>query len=239
MSQWLSRIRTARRATVAAFVLLALLAVLAVQQDWVTGDTAAMTIAAASLIAALFAWDTTGRAADIADQSHRTAEAVAKIERDRWHAEQTPEFEIDARVLSPHVMRGVISVGLQGPGWLHHVDRVIVRIDDDFIRQPPPPGTASPEEVAAQIWGPLRFTADSPGVNGSGRATLPFSLTVGQPQRFNVEMTSMPRWWHGTPADWVDRHLGDPVRLVIECRVGEYDYYFHRVVPVHWPPQSP
>lgn len=218
MSQWLLRIRTARRATAAVFTALVVAAVAAVWRGLVSGDTASVIVAAISLITGLFAWDTTGRAADIAEESHRTADTVAQIERDRWHADLTPQFNVSIRKVAPGSDLALLRIELVGPPALHRLDGVTIAVRNDAVdrtpRTPPPP---TAEEVAAQIWGPFRFEPGVDLVMEPGRETPVFPLEIGYSRPFAMRMTRWPYWYE--QAMWAAMYGAAPVRLWVVCEL--------------------
>ncbi|MFI0829641.1 hypothetical protein ACH4Q7_35155 [Streptomyces roseolus] len=57
------------------------------RSDWLAAEEANVLVAGGALMAALASWAATSRASD-------TAEALAAIERERWHRELTPELDV-------------------------------------------------------------------------------------------------------------------------------------------------
>jgi hypothetical protein len=77
---------------------------------------------------------------------------MTAIERHRWHADLTPQFELTCRVTSSE--RAELRVALLGPAGLDRLDRATVHIRDDIPgRAPAMPGEPTAEEIARQIWG--------------------------------------------------------------------------------------
>ncbi|MFF4791809.1 hypothetical protein ACFY2M_19070 [Streptomyces sp. NPDC001276] len=166
-----------------------------------------------------------------ARKSARTAESVARIERDRRHEERRPRFELSLG--GPYREHSTLNVHLAGPDELGEVEIVSIRVDDDDKdRSDLSPGAATREEIDSHVWGPFRFT---PRVNDSdeiGRALGPFTLRVGRGRPFQMERTRPGRWMTGKTMDqWQEEYLGHPVRLVITCRVGDEEWVLARPLP--------
>ena len=123
-------------------------------------------VGAVAAIAAVGAWWA-------ARSSSQASAAMTAIERRRWHADLTPQFELACRVTSGE--RATLRVALVGPAALDRIDRVTVRIRDDIPgRAPVTPGGPTAEEIARQVWGPYRFV---PGVDGADQ-DRPLGRTV-------------------------------------------------------------
>jgi hypothetical protein len=116
------------------------------------------------------------RSATAAEQSAVSAErsAVASEERaalegQRRHTELTPRFRITVAGANPGVDDLSMSVFLTGPIELGRLDGLTVRIRDDYPERAQGSqiaGGPSPEQAAAQIWGPYSFVRGS-GPRGS------------------------------------------------------------------------
>ncbi|MER7574918.1 hypothetical protein [Streptomyces sp. NPDC126514] len=206
---------------------------LAVATSRVTADHAGVIAAAASLIAAAASWAATSRASD-------TAAALAAIEHDRWHAEMTPDLEVSVSYPSWGAQRALFRIVLVGPPTLRELESVVVTIRDDEIERrpvvPPPP---SAEDIANQIWGPMRFIAGIDGVEGSGRTTPSFRLVPGTAKRFDMDRT-VPPSWDASSDPWgfwnLVHGIDKPVRLWIECRASGFrPWYLHREVSISTP----
>ncbi|MFF1628928.1 hypothetical protein [Streptomyces sp. NPDC058272] len=168
----------------------------------------------ASVIAgstAVFSAVATGGAWLAARRANATADAVARIERDRWHADLLPQF----------------SVRLVGPLPLCHLDEIRVEIaqSDDMDYTPRLAGGPTEEQVAAQVWGPLRFVPGSDGADRTGHTVVPFALAVGRGRPFALERTRSPFWWEDDDREerWRDKWLNLPMRLVLSCRREGFD----------------
>ncbi|TXS19588.1 hypothetical protein EAO71_33795 [Streptomyces sp. ms191] len=195
---------------------------------WLDGDQLGVIAAVASVIAAVAAWKATSRASD-------TAEAMAAIERNRWHAELTPQLEVTVHRPSPG-RRATFKIRLIGPVGLELLDAVTIRIKDDGVDRTPltaPPPTA--EDVAAQIWGPLCFTPGIDDVAAPGRSTPLFRLEKGDFKVLDMTNTQAPFWWDDNDAQerWRGEVKEQPVRLRIECRLkGHKPWFVHRELQI-------
>ncbi|WP_432124074.1 hypothetical protein [Streptomyces sp. C10-9-1] len=177
------------------------------------GDIALSSIAAVSAVAAIGAWLAAHRSA-------RSARSIANIERDRRHAELTPQFDISMKRAEGD--RATLSVRLVGPLPLRHLDEisVIVVPSDDLSRTSSLPGSRPQAEIDAQVWGPFRFTHGADSADEGGTTVKPFSLEVGKGRPFSIERTRPPRWQEGADRDrrWRDQWRNKPMRLVLTCR---------------------
>lgn len=176
-------------------------------------EVASFSAAALSAVAAAGAWMAARR-------SNATADAVAAIERDRWHADLTPEFEITLGRSEGD--RRTLDVQLVGPLPLRRLDSVAISIgsSDDAERTDRLPGGPSQEEIDAQVWGPYRFTHGADGADTNGHTVQPVPMEVGRGRPFSVERTRPPYWQEGNDREerWRDQWLGKPIKLVLTCR---------------------
>lgn len=181
------------------------------------GATASFSTAALSVVAAFGAWRAAHRSA-------ATADTVARIEQDRWHADLLPQFDI--RIERIEGDRGTLSVHLAGPVPLCGLDEIRIEIvpSDDMSRLATLPDGPTQEQLDAQVWGPIRFTHGADGADVDGRTVAPFQLDVGKGRPFSIERTRPPRWQQGNDrADrWRDQWLNKPMRLVITCHKEGY-----------------
>lgn len=177
------------------------------------GDIATFSTAALSAVAAAGAWLTAHRSA-------KTADTVARIEQDRWHAELLPQFDIS--IERGEGDRATLSVRLAGPLPLCHLDEIRIQVvqSDDMSRVATLPAEPTQEQLDAQVWGPLRFTHGADGADLDGKTVAPFSLEVGTGRPFSIERTRPPHWQQGDDRDarWRDQWLNLPMRLVLTCR---------------------
>jgi len=180
----------------------------------------------ASVIAgttAVFSAVATGGAWLAARRANSTAEAVARIERDRWHADLTPQFRV---TLEPK--RGGdaadLIVHLAGPFPLHRLDEIRVEVTQSNDRDYDTPAAGrhgvDPEQWAVQLWGPYKFLRRANGADSAGKTARPFALAVGKGRTFALTRTDPPPWWRGNDSEarWRARWIGKPVRLVFTCR---------------------
>ena len=176
------------------------------------------TTAVFSAIAAVGSWRAAHRA-------NSTADAVGRIERDRWHAEQLPQFRVTIKRQEGD--RATLRVHLAGPLPLCHLDEIRVEVvqSDDMDYSPRLAGSATQEQVDAQVWGPLRFVPGSDGADRNGQTVAPFALAVGKGRPFALERTRSPLWWDGNDREerWRDKWLNKPLRLVLTCRREGYE----------------
>ncbi|HEY9372596.1 hypothetical protein [Streptomyces sp.] len=211
-----------RRAWVGSAALVALAALGAAKKmDWLNGDQLGVIAAVASVFAAAASWAATSRAAD-------TADAVAAIERDRWHVELTPILEVEVHRLGT-TERASLTLKLVGPPGLEQLDAVTVLVrDDDVDRTPRTAAPPTAEDVAAHIWGPLRFTPGIDDVAEPGRVTPVFPLAPATVKKFDMTNTHAPFWHTDDDAErrWRIEVRDQPVRLKIECRLEGHKPWF-------------
>ena len=195
----------------------------------ITGTVAA----GLSAVAALGSWKaahranrTSAQAQATGERAFQTADAVARIEKERWHADLLPQFNIaiEGRFEGD---RATLSVRLVGPLPLHHLDEVQMKVvaSDDMSRTVTLAGSPSQDDVDAQVWGPLRFV---PGVNdadANGRTVPSFPLQVGAGRPFALERTRPPLWQEGNDRQerWRNQWLNKPMRLILTCRREGFD----------------
>ncbi|MGH3938470.1 MAG: hypothetical protein ACRDTG_07500 [Pseudonocardiaceae bacterium] len=126
-----------------------------------------------------------------------------------------------------------------GPDGLDRLDSVEITIRNDrrLVLSPIANGP-SPEDLAAVIWGPLRFV---PGVNGAdrlGRAVPVFPMDRQETVPRAMEDSIPPRW-NSDPSAWRRDHAGHPLRLTITCtREGYQPWTVTRDVPVELEPDN-
>lgn len=117
-----------------------------------------------SALAAIGSWNaarrankTSAQAQATGERAYETANAVARIERDRRREERRPQFDLTLEPRSPQ--HSMLNVHLAGPDELGEVESVSIRVDDDDKdRTHLTPGGATREDIDNQIWGP----SDSP-----------------------------------------------------------------------------
>lgn len=184
------------------------------------GDVATFSTAALSAAAAAGAWRAAHRSAS-------TADTVARIEQDRWHADLLPQFDITIERGGGD--RATLSVRLAGPLHLRHLDtiRIAIAQSDDMAYIARTPGPPTQDELDAQVWGPFQFAHGADGADVNGKTVDPFALEVGRGRPFSMERTRPPSWQQGNDRDarWRDQWLNKRVRLVLTCsREGFKDW---------------
>lgn len=196
------------------------------------GDIATFTTAGLSTVATAGAWMAARRSAN-------TAETLARIDQDRWHAELVPQFQVSVERAEGD--RATLSVRLIGPVHLGRLDEIQIEVaqSDDMARVATLPGEPTQEQLDGQVWGPLRFAHGADGADPNGKTVAPFNLEVGKGKPFSVERTRPPHWQQGDDraARWREQWLNAPMRLVLTCRRDEMKPW---VVPCEVEvPQSP
>jgi len=164
---------------------------------------------AISAIAAIGSW----RAARRADQAATT---LANIERDRRHTELTPDFNVTCyrRAVGD---RAELRLTFTGPPGLDRLDGAEVTIRDDRSnRTPTTAADPSAEELAAAIWGPLRFCPHVNDADKLGRSVPAVPLAKQEIIRLALEPSLAPRWVNDH-AHWRQQYADDPLRLTITC----------------------
>ncbi|MGA4800507.1 hypothetical protein [Streptomyces lavendulocolor] len=210
-------------------------------------DRAGVIAAFLSVLAAAAAWEATGRASDTAEEARRTAEIVARIERDRWLAELTPQFEFTLTREGDRAAK--LLVHLAGPDALGHLDAVTVRIgDDDYGHTPTQqrlgyinPDGPTPGELAAHVWGPFRLRPRMDQADEHGRELSFTDLSVGRGKPLVLDRTMPGTWMEGKTYDsWQREYEGHPLRLLFTCRRGEETWQIARTVDnPDWRPADP
>jgi hypothetical protein len=200
-------------------------------------ETINVVIATFSAAAAGGSWKAARRANDAAKRSNDTAEAVARIERERWHADLTPQFDITLTETGSGDAR--LNVHLDGPDHLRHLDAVTITVGDDdndhTLYQPRVGLTQA--DYDAQIFGPYRFLPTSDGADQDGRAVAPTPLTVGRGRPFSMERTEPGHWMAMDMTAWQRQNADKPIRLTLTCRRGDEEWVIARRIDN--PPWTP
>jgi hypothetical protein len=154
---------------------------------------AALVVSIVSAVGALVSVWYARRSDRSAAKSAVAAAITAALDLQRRHTELTPRFQVTGQSADPgsDVLR--LGIFLSGPPELERLDALNVTIRDD---QPwrgqasPLAGGPTPEQVAAQIWGPYRFrpgtgpSADlmsgTPGADPTGRTTPTGGMPIGE-----------------------------------------------------------
>lgn len=203
---------------------------------WSDGTSAITAVFAA--VTAGFALKAAYKNNDIGESANSTAEALARIERERWHTERTPQFDITWT--EEQGDRAKLLIYLSGPDQLGQLDEIRVRVGDDDMLHEAREGDpeVSQEDYDNFVWGPYRFPHGSDGADVHGRTVAPFQLSVGRGRPLVMERTRPGHWMRGTtPEQWQRRYSGYPVRLILTCRRGDEEWVLAR--PVDQPPGRP
>ncbi|MFF2475062.1 hypothetical protein [Streptomyces sp. NPDC058066] len=180
-------------------------------------------------ITAVFSAAAAGGSWQAARRANRTADAVARIERERWHADLTPQFDLDLTETGNG--QALLTVHLSGPDALRRLDEVAIAIgNDDMDRAVPhPTGDYTQENVDAFVWGPFRFTPGPNGTDSHGRGPEPFPLDVGTGKPRAMQRTRPAPWMGGkTQGTWQGEYAGKPIRLILTCRRGDDEWVISR-----------
>lgn len=187
-------------------------------------------LAILGVIAAGFSAWAAIKSATAAKAANRASDQMVVIEAARRHQELTPEIAVRIEPWGGGNRTTFrLFVGLAGPVTLRQVATLAVQIRDDrpgratesmsFAGQ-----TATPEQIVAQIWGPLRLTPrllEGGGqVDQYGRSILiPQGLEVGESRQLQLDVVQPPPWT-GADGDraleWWRSTVGTTVRLSIE-----------------------
>jgi hypothetical protein len=167
--------------------------------------------ATASAVAAIAAWFA-------AHRSNATAEAVAQIERNRWHTELTPEFEVTATQLGPGTNKASLRILLKKPPGLPGLTKAILRIrDDGYVHMPL--GFVTQETIDATVYGPYRFEPGIDDASADGRTVTSRPIGLGDWDKFALERT-LPG--HVDRELWLRTYNNAPIRLSLECHAAGY-----------------
>jgi hypothetical protein len=206
---------------------------------------AALIVAIISGLIALASVGYTRIAALANKRSAAADETTAALDRDRRHTDLTPRLRVHCAPANPGSENDKLTVELLGPPELGGLDELVVTIRDDHPwrgQATPLAGGPTPEQVAAHIWGPKRFTPGTgpgadpargvPGADATGRTTPTAGLPVGESLPFFLEPTRPPGWATGRTSEGWWRDRGTVLRLIFLCRkngaepwtlVGEVD----------------
>lgn len=200
--------------------------------------------AVAAAVAAFAAFSAARKAAD-------SSRELAQIERDRWHAELTPEFEISVQPALGLSLS--LRVVLVGPAFLDHLDEVVISIRDDQhrvealeeVREP-----TTKEQSEDRVFGPEHFIRHVPQSRACptgklvGRTGDPFRALLGDEQQLTLAPTSAPSWWSNLSRDrWDKVYRRRPIKLTLRCTLAGHspwivqheipweEFVDHRVAP--------
>jgi len=156
------------------------------------------------------------RSAVASERSAVAAEEAVALEASRRHAELTPRFRVTADCAVPAIEGLTLTVFLAGPPELGRLDALTVSVRDDEPwrgKRGPLAGGPSPEQVAAQVWGPYEFAEEA---DPTGHAASPEGLPVGESLRFSMQATWPPRWSGQRMSSWRSQ-VGTVLRLQLDC----------------------
>ena len=181
-------------------------------------------------VASVFSAAAAGGALLAAGRANQTAEAVARIERERRHEELTPQFDIDFRELTNH---------WSGP------------LLPQRSRRPRPP-RRSHDHHRRRRHGPHRAQSWPRAHAGHGRRPRVGAVPLHPPQRpgrrqraqggavplpgrpgrpLSMERTRPGHWTEGqTQALWQQGYADQPIRLRMVCRRGDEEWVIARRV---------
>lgn len=179
--------------------------------------------AGASAVAAGAALFAAWRANSAAEHANDTADAVARIERDRWHTELTPQFEITATELGPGVNRAALRMTLTGPAGLTRLDAVTITIRDDGYTHLPCAGVTQ-EMLDATIFWPYQFEPGVDGADRGGRSVTTNPTQIGDWVKHSLSGTPVPAW--SNLEYWREQYRDEPVRLRLECQVAGFKPWY-------------
>lgn len=152
-----------------------------------------------------------------AERANATADTVAQIERERWHHEMTPRFDVTITRLGPGTDQASLMLTFEGPPALEHLDAVEVSIrDDGYTHGAGLAGEPSAQEIADTVWGPYRFKPAIDGASPNGREVPAAAMELGERRKLVLERSFAPAW--ADTASWRERYDRDPVRLWVRCR---------------------
>lgn len=166
--------------------------------------------------------------------SNRAASSLTNIERDRWHAELSPVFDVrcERKAKSDAVD---LWLTLVGPVGLVGLDSVSLSIRDDRSdRAPVTAASPSAEEIAGTIWGPLRFRPGVDKADQLGRSVPGIAMAKLAPRRLALEPSLVPLWADGQ--HWRRQYENDPLRLQLICHKDGFKRW---VVPTDVPIEVP
>ncbi|MEV4341679.1 hypothetical protein [Streptomyces sp. NPDC049590] len=179
--------------------------------------------AGASAVAAGAALFAAKRANTAAERANDTADAVARIERDRWHTELTPQFEITATRLGPGTNRVALLMTLTGPAGLPQLDAVTITIRDDGYTHLPGVGVTQ-EMLDATIFGPYQFEPGIDDADPDGRRVTTNPMQIGDWVKHSLSVTPVPAW--SNLEYWREQYRNEPIRLRLECKAAGFKPWY-------------
>ena len=181
--------------------------------DWTNLTGAVATVIAAG--AAVASW----RAAK---SSNRTSNLLAKIEKERRHAELRPVFSVRCEKY-PNDDIFYVILKLDGPAGLERVDTLKISIrDNKRMPKSDPTGQRTEQELANQIWAPFCFSPNVDGSSVDGRSVPYADLKLGDECRFQLQRVSVPSWNHAGGVRWWQEQGIEPfLKISILCQNSE------------------
>lgn len=157
-----------------------------------------------------------------AERANATADAVAQVERDRWHHEMTPQFDVTITRLGPGSDQASLMLTFEGPAALERLDDIELEIRDDGYTHGVGHATEEYErEIENTIWGPYRFKPGIDRATRNGRTSPGVPMELGGWIKRALEESFPPSWTDR--AYWRERYGDDsPVRLWVRCRRDGY-----------------
>ncbi|WP_033339575.1 hypothetical protein [Catenuloplanes japonicus] len=195
------------------------------QFSWAGGLVGAFTGIAALITSVYF----TRRATKAAEDAAASARRTAKVEVDRHHGELTPQVTVEAAAAGHGSDRVTVTLCLDGPPGLRHLDEMLIRIRGDQPQRVLA-GDPSEEELRAVIWAPYRLVPGVDGADLDGRSVNVATVRSGDRRTLVLEPSPAPAWI--TADEWAARHDETPIRLAIECtRTGDEPWPLLREFP--------
>ncbi|MET7902597.1 hypothetical protein ABZS86_14410 [Streptomyces sp. NPDC005355] len=152
-----------------------------------------------------------------ADRANATADSVAEVERERWHHEMTPRFDVTITRLGSGSDQASLLLTFEGPPALERLDAVEIEIrDDGYTHGSGLAGGPSQQDIDETIWGPYRFKPGIDGASTNGRKVPAAAMELGEWRKLALEQSFAPAWTDG--AYWRNQYAGAPVRLWVRCR---------------------
>jgi len=172
--------------------------------------------AASAGIAALAAW-----------QARQTAGTLARIEQDRFQRETAPVFRVFFQADAPQPGFGILFILFMG-GPADALDSVQVTLLDTMQIVPEfLPDGITEDEARRWIWAGWQFNTfySVPGalaLNPRQSHPRPYSRKDGQDwEQLYLYETTPPPWHKLDLKQWQERWRDRPLRLRIDCRVGD------------------
>jgi len=186
-----------------------------VRVDWANVISSGAAVVAA--IAAAASW----RAAV---NSNKTSSSLAEIERERRHAELTPQFEVRCEKYNDNIF--YLYLWLRGPADLERIDSLTLTIRDNkrmgqdtSTQATNSSGEPTAEDIDKQIWAPYRFDPQTSGSSVDGRTSSYSDLKRGDECRFQLTRTIAPRWNTTAGTDWcAGLGISGQLKISILCK---------------------